>query len=92
MAVQLESPHEQLADEVARAYQLYAADGVEMHRLIAAGQQDQVVAMNTGGMSTPTGYNEEQDYSWARASAFMGAKLLQNAGVVVITSDGSAYA
>ncbi len=40
----------QLADEVARAYQLYAADGVEMHRLIAAGQQDQVVAMNTGGM------------------------------------------
>ena len=40
----------QLADEVARAYQLYVADGVEMHRLIAAGQQDQVVAMNTGGM------------------------------------------
>jgi len=38
------------------------------------------------------GYNEEQDYSWARASMFMGAKLLQNTGDVVITSDGSAYA
>ena len=49
-------------------------------------------AMNTAGMQTPVGYDEEQDYSWARASAFMGAKLQQNAGVVVITADGSAYA
>jgi hypothetical protein len=49
-------------------------------------------AMDTSGMHTPVGYNEEQDYSWSRASAFMGAKLLQNAGVVVITSDGSQYA
>jgi len=49
-------------------------------------------AMNTAGMETPIGFNEEQDYSWARATAFMGAKLLQNAGVVVITTDGSAYA
>ena len=49
-------------------------------------------AMDTGGMSTPVGYNEEQDYSWARASCYMGAKLLQNSGVVVFTSDGSAYA
>ena len=49
-------------------------------------------AMDTGGMATPVGYNEEQDYSWARASCFMGAKLLQNSGVVVFTTDGSAYA
>lgn len=48
--------------------------------------------MNVSGMQTPVGYDEEQDYSWARASSFMGAKLLQNAGVVVITADGSAYA
>lgn len=46
---------------------------------------------DTGGMQTPTGYNEEQDYSWARASMYMGAKLLQNAGVVVMTTDGSVY-
>lgn len=37
------------------------------------------------------GYNEEQDYSWARCTLFMGAKLLQNAGVVVISYDGSIY-
>jgi len=49
-------------------------------------------AMDTAGLQTPVGYFEEQDYSWARATAYMGAKLLQNAGVVVITADGSAYA
>ena len=49
-------------------------------------------AMDTAGMQTPVGYNEEQDYSWSRASAFMGAKLLQNSGNVVFTTDGSAYA
>lgn len=49
-------------------------------------------AIDTGGLSTPVGYDEEQDYSWARASAFMGGALLQNAGDVVITHDGSAYA
>jgi hypothetical protein len=32
---------------------------------------------------SPVGYDEEQDYSWARASAYMGALLLQNTGVVV---------
>lgn len=49
-------------------------------------------AANTAGMDTAVGYNEEQAYSWARASMDMGAKLLQNAGVVVITTDGSAMA
>lgn len=49
-------------------------------------------AANTAGMDTAVGYNEEQAYSWARASMDMGAKLLQNAGVVVITADGSAMA
>jgi hypothetical protein len=49
-------------------------------------------AANSEGLKTPVGYNEEQDYSWARASMFMGAKMLQNTGVIVITADGSAYA
>ena len=49
-------------------------------------------AADTAGLQTPVGYNEEQDYSWARASCFMGAKLLQNTGIVVVTADGSAYA
>ena len=49
-------------------------------------------AANTGGVQTPVGYNEEQDYSFARASMYMGAKLLQNSGVVVFTHDGSEFA
>lgn len=49
-------------------------------------------AADTKFLQTPVGYDQEQDYSWARASVFMGPKLLQNAGVVVITADGSAYA
>lgn len=36
------------------------------------------------------GYNEEEDYYWARTSLFMGSALLQNSGVVVINHDGSA--
>lgn len=49
-------------------------------------------AIDTAGMQSPVGYDEEQDYSWARASAYMGAQLLQNTGIVVCTHDGSAYA
>lgn len=49
-------------------------------------------AADTAGMQSEVGRNEEQDYSWARCSMFMGAKLLQNPGVVVITHDGSALA
>lgn len=47
-------------------------------------------AADKSGMQTPVGYDEEDDYSFARASMFMGAKLLQNTGVVVINHDGSA--
>jgi len=49
-------------------------------------------AADTAGLQTPVGYDEQNDYSWARASCFMGAKMLLNAGVVVATHDGSAYA
>lgn len=48
-------------------------------------------AANTAGLQSPVGYNDEQDYSWARASMDMGVKLLQNTGVVVFTYDGSIY-
>jgi hypothetical protein len=47
-------------------------------------------AVNTAGIQSPVGYDDEQDYSWARATAYMGSKLLQNTGVVVINHDGSA--
>jgi len=49
-------------------------------------------AADTDGMKCPVGYDEEQDYSWSRCTMYMGSVLLQNAGVVVITADGSAYA
>lgn len=48
-------------------------------------------AVNTGGMQAVVGYDEEDDYSFARCSVFMGSKLLQNSGVVVMNHDGSAY-
>jgi hypothetical protein len=47
--------------------------------------------INTGGMMTAVGYNDEQDYTYARTSAYMNALLLQNAGVVVFTTDGTVY-
>lgn len=47
-------------------------------------------AVNTGGMMTAVGYDEENDYSFARCSVYMGSKLLQNSGVVVMNHDGSA--
>jgi hypothetical protein len=49
-------------------------------------------AINVDDMQTDADYMREQDYSWARATAFMGSKLLQNKGVVQIRHDGSAYA
>ena len=49
-------------------------------------------AADTAGLEALVGYNEEQAYSWARTSCFMGAKLIQNTGVVVITADDSIYA
>lgn len=39
-------------------------------------------AVNTDTMSTFVGYDEKNDKSWARHSIYMGAKLLQNSGVV----------
>ena len=42
-------------------------------------------------LTTAVGYDEEQDYSFARCSAYMNAKLLQNEGVVVMNHDGSEF-
>ena len=49
-------------------------------------------AIDVSGIQTPVGYDEEHDYSFARCSAFMGAVMLQTAGVVEIAHDGSARA
>ena len=42
------------------------------------------------GLNTAIGYDEEQDYSFARASSFTGAKLLQQSGIVQFLHDASA--
>lgn len=47
-------------------------------------------AFDTDGLQSLVGYHEEQDYSWARCSIYMGSKLLQNSGVIVINHDDSA--
>ena len=48
-------------------------------------------AANTAGLQSEVGREGEQDYSWARASMDMGAKMLQTAGSVEFTYDGSTY-
>lgn len=49
-------------------------------------------ACDMTSIATAVGYDEEQDYSFARATAYMGSKLLQNSGVVILNHDGSAFA
>ena len=46
-------------------------------------------AQNLAGYQFAFGYNDEQNYSFARCTSYQGAKLLQNSGVVVINHDGS---
>ena len=48
-------------------------------------------AVDKDGIDTPVGYDEEQAYSYARVSVHMGAKLLQNSGVVMMKHDASGY-
>jgi hypothetical protein len=49
-------------------------------------------AMDNDALSTEIGRDGEHDYSWARASGYFGSKLLQNAGIVQMKHDGSAFA
>jgi hypothetical protein len=47
---------------------------------------------DVANIASAVGYDEEQDYSYARATAYMGSKVLQNSGIVILNHDGSAYA
>lgn len=49
-------------------------------------------ALDMDTLQAMVGYDEEQDYSWARTTGFFGSKLLQNVGVVLMNHDGSAFA
>jgi hypothetical protein len=48
-------------------------------------------AANSKEMDVRVGYDDKQDVSWARASLWHNAKLLQNTGIVNMNHDGSAY-
>lgn len=45
-------------------------------------------AYNSDDLQALAGYDEEQDYSWARTSIFMGSQILQNSGIAkMLTID-----
>lgn len=46
-------------------------------------------ATDLAGIKMYTGYNQEDDYSYAHAFVYMGSKLLQNAGVVKIPHNAT---
>ncbi len=46
--------------------------------------------LNGGEQMTRIGVQEEQDYSWARTTAYMGGKMLQGGGVVILAHDDTA--
>ena len=48
-------------------------------------------AVDSKGLQALVGYFEEQDYSWARTSVFMGTQILQTKGIVQMIHDGSAF-
>ncbi len=48
-------------------------------------------AYDRGDVQAMAGYNEEQDYSWARSTIYDGAAKLQNTGIIVIAHDDSQY-
>ena len=48
-------------------------------------------AVNKDGIDTAIGYDDEQAYSYCRVSVDMGAKLLQNSGVVMMKHNAGGY-
>lgn len=49
-------------------------------------------AANSDAMAVFAGYDEQQDYSWARCTLHHGCAVLQNTGIVRLNHDGSAMA
>lgn len=46
-------------------------------------------AVDKAGIQSRIGYDDRDDFSWARCTLFHGAKLLQNSGIAVMNHDGS---
>ena len=83
-----------------RAFSWYGVNWIVDAALPGAGSSDATCFMysqnaighacNTEALATYVGYDEEDDYSFARCSMYMGSKLLQNAGVVKMAHNDSA--
>lgn len=67
-------------------------NGTSSERLFVFHRAAIGLGRNREEMNVGAGYNDEDDYYFARCSMFMGAKLLQNTGVCSVRHDGSAYA
>ena len=48
-------------------------------------------AVDRAGISTNVGYNDEHDYSYSLCTVYMGSKVLQSSGIVVVNHDGSGF-
>lgn len=48
-------------------------------------------AIDKSGIQTYVDYDGRQDYSYARCTAYMGSKLLQNSGIVKIVHDATGF-
>lgn len=49
-------------------------------------------ACDKDGLTVEIGYNSEHTYSFALAQAYIGSKILQNTGIVVMNHNGAGYA
>lgn len=47
-------------------------------------------AIDNAGIKTDIGFNGEHDYSYARHTVFHGSRILQNSGVIEVTTDDTA--
>jgi hypothetical protein len=63
--------------------------GTSSERLFVFHRAAVGLARDKEAMDVAAGYNDENDYYYARASMFMGAALLQNAGVCSIRHDAT---
>jgi hypothetical protein len=63
--------------------------GTSSERLFVFHRNAVGLARDRDAMNVAAGYNDENDYYYARASMFMGSALLQNAGVCSIRHDAS---
>lgn len=66
--------------------------GTNNERLFCFHRSALGLARDRENMNVGAGYNDEDHYYFARSSMYMGAVLLQNAGVVSVRHDGSAMA